>query len=119
MAVELNVQYAIRLLAAERTEETAALFSRLFRIFDSEAIRRDIILAMASWGEWVWLSDLKSSFRGMRPGERRAFIIASFKLKDEGRHWRQSMKGEFSEFETITREWMSDRVSTKGWNIPL
>jgi len=119
VAVDLNKQYALRVLACKRTEEGVSLLSRSYDATESSAIRRDIILTMARWGEWFWLTDRRGSFRTMQASERRAFIIASYVLKDEGSHWRAHVKTEFSPFEELVRDWMSDRVSQPGWRIPL
>lgn len=119
MAVELNRQYAVRLLSSKRSEETVSLFSRMYDATDNPLIRRDLLLAMARWHEWFWLSDKKATFRSMRPSERRAFIMASYALSEEGRHWRDHTKREFWPFELIVREWIAERKSRAGWEIPL
>jgi hypothetical protein len=119
MSVDLNLQYAVRLLSAKRSEESVSLLTRLYETTNSSAIRRDIIIAMTRWREWIWLSDRRAYFRSMRPSERRAFIIASYSLKDEGRHWRDHTKDEFSPFELITRDWIAERFNREGWDIPL
>lgn len=117
--VDVNRQYAIRLLCEKRSEETVSLFARMYDLTSNVAIRRDIILGMTRWREWIWLSDRRASFRAMRPSERRAFIIASYVLKDEGKHWRDHTRLEFTPFEIITRDWISERVNRDGWVLPL
>jgi hypothetical protein len=117
--VDLNRQYAIRLLSEKRSEETVSLFTRLYELTSNVAIRRDIILSMTRWREWIWLSDRRASFRSMRPSERRAFIIASYVLKDEGKHWRDHTKSEFTPFEMITRDWIAERSNRDDWEVPL
>lgn len=119
MGVDLNLQYAIRLLAEEQSEEAAATLTSVYDSSVSEAVRRDIILIMTKWRDWTWLSDQRANFRKMSFAERRAYIIASYSLKDEGKHWRDHTADEFSPLEKITRDWMSERVGTKGWEIPL
>jgi hypothetical protein len=56
---------------------------------------------MARWEAGFWLSDLRNRFRMLSPLERRAFILASYRLTDEGQHWRRSIKREFTPFEMI------------------
>lgn len=119
MSVDLNLQYGVRLLASRQSEESAALLTDLYETTNSEAIRRDIILIMVRWRNWIWLSDRKAYFRSMRPMERRAYIIASYSLKDEGRHWRDHTKDEFSPFETLVRDWAAQRAGNKHWEVPL
>jgi len=119
MSVDLNLQYAIRLLSALRTEESVSLMTRLYESTNSIAIRRDIILAMVRWREWIWLSDRRPFFRSMSPMERRAYIMASYVLKDEGQHWRDHTKKEFSDFEIIVRNWIAERINRPNWELPL
>jgi hypothetical protein len=82
-------------------------------------IRRDAILAMARGGDWYSLSDLRNSFGTMTPPERRAFIVASYSLKDEGDHWRKFTRNQFSPFEVFLRDWAASRIGRPGWAIPL
>lgn len=119
LSVELNLQYAIRLLSEKQSEESTATLIHIFDTCNSEAIRRDIILIMTKWRNWTWLSDRKAYFRSMSQPERRAYIIASYSLKDEGKHWRDHMSDEFSPLEKITRDWIAEKVNSKGWELPL
>ena len=72
-----------------------------------------------NWKLYFWLSDMRASFPTMTKWERRVFILASYFMKDEGRHWREHNKGGFSEFEKIIRDWASERVSKLNWEAPL
>ncbi len=119
MSVDLNVQYAVRLLGEHTSEETTAVLANLHDQTASEAIRRDITLIMVRRRNWIWLSDRRAYFRSMTPMERRAYIIASYSLKDEGKHWRDHTKDEFSPLELITRDWVADKIGRPGWEVPL
>jgi hypothetical protein len=74
---------------------------------------------MANWGIWYWLSDLKNQFRQLTGPERRAFIVASYKLSDEGKYWRRNIKDELSPFEKIILDWASGKAQQSDWRIPL
>lgn len=74
---------------------------------------------MAKWAQWPWLSDLKSSFRGLGPSERRAYLIGSFVLDDEGRHWRRHIRRELSEFEILVRDWATAKKECGRWRVPI
>ena len=96
--------------------------SVLVQLYDtttSETIRRDIIIIMTNWRNWIWLSDRKGDFRRMSYAERRAFIIASYALSDEGRHWRDHTAKEFTTLERLVKDWVSTRVQSKDWEIRL
>jgi hypothetical protein len=119
MVVDLNLQYAIRVLSMKYNEESRLLLTSLFRSDRNEAIRRDIILALAKWRDWHWLSDLKNRFRQLTDIERRGFTIASFGLGDEGQHWRRHLRREFSPMEELVRDWSEEKHKIVDWQIPL
>lgn len=119
MSVDLNLQYALRLLALRQSEEGAATLSDIYEQSTSAAIKHDVILIMTKWRDWAWLSDKRANFRTMSAPERRAFIIASFSLRDEGKHWRKHTSDEFGPLEMITRDWMASKVNQAGWELPV
>jgi hypothetical protein len=119
MQVDINVSYAVRLLSCFAGPENEDTLNRVFKEASSISIRRDIILAMAKWKAWYWLSDLRPNFRTLSPAERRAFVIASYVLTDEGRHWRDHIAPELSPFEKVVKAWASEKIQINGWSIPL
>jgi hypothetical protein len=119
MEIGLNLSYAIRLLACSEGPENEETLNRVYKTTSSITIRRDIILAMARWSAWHWLSDLKNSFRTLSPLERRAFIIASYTMSDEGKHWRQHIARELTPFEELIKNWASEKAQINGWRIPV
>ncbi len=119
MVVDLNLQYAIRVLSLKYNDESRLLLASLFRSDRNGAIKRDIILALARWRDWHWLSDLKNRFRQLTDVERRGFTIASFGLGDEGEHWRRHLRREFSPMEELVRDWSEEKHTIGNWRIPL
>lgn len=120
LRVELILAYAVRVLAARPSAGVQEILVRLYsRPTHSPLVRRDIILAMMRLGAWHWLSALRTSFRSMSPAERRAYIVASFILKDEGKHWRQHLADEFSPLERLVRDWAAAKISQPNWIAPL
>ena len=119
MRVDIHVAFAIRVLSHKRDEMTQGILEQLYESRTSPLIRRDIILTIARWGEWYWLSDLRNRFRELSGPERRAFLVASYALRDEGSHWRDHMKDEFTPFEELVRNWASQRTQESSWKIPL
>lgn len=119
MVVDLNLQYAVRLLAMKYSEETKIILAALYRSERNAAIKRDIIVALARWREWHWLSDLRHRFRGMSDLERRAFIMASFGLEDEGEHWRRHVRRELSPLEKLAQTWAGEKQNSPNWQLPL
>jgi hypothetical protein len=119
LQVELNLAYAVRLISCADGPENEEVLNRLYKGTRSISIRRDIILAMAKWRAWYWLSDLRADFRTLSPAERRAFLIASYVLTDEGKHWRDHIAPELSPLEELVKTWASERMPVAGWSVPL
>ena len=112
--------YAIRVLALAPSAGVEEVLVQLHRRTHLSAlVRRDIILAMTRLHAWHWLSDLRTTFRSMSPAERRAYIVASYSLKDEGKHWRQHIAGEWSPMEKMMRDWVAEKVGQPNWIVPL
>lgn len=119
MQVDVNLQYAVRLLAMRQSGRTRLLFNSLFRSDKSELIGADIVIGFLRWEDWHWLSALKNRFRNLPANQRRAFIIASFKLGDEGEKWRGHVRNELSKDEIIVRAWADEKSKLADWIAPL
>ena len=116
--VDLNLAYVIQVLRRRYSQRTETLFNRLFRQRTSSLVRREIVLAWAGWRATHTLSDLKKHFQALSKWERRAFIVGSFILGDEGKHWRQHSSDSFSAFEEVVRMWYADRT-TRNPDVPV
>jgi hypothetical protein len=93
----------------------------LIEIFDastSPLVRRQIILIMAKWKVTYWLSDLLRRFGSLSNWERKAFIVASFYMSDEGEHWQNHTKRTLSQAEAIIRDWYRERLN-RTTEVPL
>ena len=110
--VELNLAYLLQVLRQSKSQAKESLFVKLFKIHPSPLVRREIILAMADWGHNQWISDLKKRFKGLSRWERRAYIVASYYLTDEGQHWRKNNKSSFEPAEQVVRDWFANRFQT-------
>jgi hypothetical protein len=117
--VDVHLSYAIRVLGHANSSETQTLLQQIYDERTSPIVRRDIILVLAKWGEWSWLSDVRNRFRELRGPERRAFIVASYILKDEGGHWRKNIGKELNPFEKFILTWARQKARIATWEIPL
>jgi len=122
--IDLNMTYMIRVLAGSHSVENEHVLIQLFESppgFGGHAaiIRRDVLLAMARWKAAYWLSDRKNYFNSMEAWVRRAFIVASYALGDEGKHWRRSTNDSLTDFERIIRDWAAGRTSNGSWQVPI
>lgn len=117
--VPVNLSFAVKFLGNKQTYSSEETLSKIYDNTKNNFIRRDIIIIMARWQVWAWLSDKRANFRTMSQPERRAFIIASHFLKDEGKHWRSHISRELSDLELTCSNWVQQRLSQTGWSLPL
>jgi hypothetical protein len=110
LRVDVYLCFALRVLQHTNHEVVQQLLKDIYLERKSEIVRRDIILIMSLWNDWYWLSDLKNHFRQLSAPEKRALLVASFSLKDEGRHWRSGIKKELNPFEAFILSWAGERV---------
>lgn len=115
--VDVHLCYAVRVLSHFNEPEVIALLQKIYEQRTSPIIRRDIILTLARCAEWYWLSDIKNNFRQLSAPERRAFIVASYTLQDEGKHWREHSKSEFNPYELKVLKWAGGKAGAAGWRI--
>ena len=107
--LDLNLCYLLQVMRRRGSQKKEELFVRLFKENSNPLIRREIILGMTEWGCNWWLADLKKMFNGLSKWERRCFIVASYFLTDEGKHWRNHNKSVFDLSEFVVRDWFADR----------
>jgi len=119
MKIELNITYALRILSKIYSDENEITILKVFDSTESLLIRRDIILIMSKWNATHWISDIKNRYSSMTVWEKRSFILACYKLGDEGKHWREHFKEQFNKFDFLYRDWMSGRVQISGWELPI
>jgi hypothetical protein len=116
--VDLNLAYAIRVMCRRCTQKTEALFVRIFKKSTSSLVRREIVVAWVNWQHNHSLTDLKKSFGALSKWERRAFIVGSYILTDEGKHWREHNKKSFDPLEVVVRDWYAKRIIDNP-DVPL
>ncbi len=116
--VDLHLAYLVQVLSQRGTQVKEALFVKLFKDHSSSMVRREIILAMAHWGYNHWITDQKKRFKGLSKWERRAYIVASYFLTDEGHIWRSKHKSSFEPSEIVVRDWFADRFQNNP-TVPL
>jgi Reverse transcriptase (RNA-dependent DNA polymerase) len=118
--VPANLSYAIRILAYDRAEETDALLSEVYdRPRSNIMVKRDVILAMTRRGVDYWLSAQLKKFNTATAWERRALIVASYILSDEGQHWRRRVREELQDADALFMQWVGGKNSGQLWELPL
>lgn len=116
--VQINLAFAVRVLADDPSGSYQMELARLFEAAPP-FIQRDIVIAMARWRASYWVSDKKGLYDSVHPWVRRALLLASYRLGDEGSHWRNAVGDRLTAFDKLTRDWASQRVQTSGWELPL
>lgn len=110
MSTPVGLAYAIRILGSRQSPANQVFLNRCFEEQNDSLVRRDIIIIFANWGNFAWLSLFKSKFNQVSSWERRSLVLASFSMLDEGSHWRSHVKGRFTFFETVVRDWRASRA---------
>ncbi|MCK3780745.1 RNA-directed DNA polymerase [Ensifer sesbaniae] len=108
--IEAFVAYIVRIIGKRKNIKNQRWLTRCYDRQTSPLVRRDIIIVFANWENVQWLSMYRRRFEAAGAWERRAFILASYSMSDEGSHWRQGAKNRFDHFEKIVTEWRSKRV---------
>jgi Reverse transcriptase (RNA-dependent DNA polymerase) len=119
--VPTNLSFALRVLAEDSSEETEILLAKLYKQPLSIMLKRDIILMMAHRGADHWISNCRKSYATVSGWERRALLVSSYILADEGSHWRDSVKKELNGFDRLVLEWAanSKQKQPTTWRVPL
>ncbi|MEH6491782.1 RNA-directed DNA polymerase [Halopseudomonas sp.] len=119
--VPTNLSFALKVLGLDYSEESEILISSLYKKPLNMMIKRDIILMMAHRGADHWISNCRKSYSTLTVWERRAMLISSYILEDEGSHWRDSIKSDLNDFEKIVLKWTAEskQKSPQSWRIPV
>lgn len=119
--VPTNLAFAARVLVHDPAEEVEMLFAAAFRKTQSTLIKRDLILLMAHRDADYWISNCKNNFSTLSEWEKRAILISSYILGDEGEHWRKAIKKKLNIYEQLVLKWTGSSKSKKGaaWRIPI
>lgn len=119
--VPTNLSYALRLLSEDPSEETEIILSNLYKQPLNMMIKRDVILMMAHRGADHWISNYRKNYPTLTVWERRAMLISSYILEDEGKHWRDSVKHDLNEYDKLVLKWasLSKQKSQGSWRVPV
>jgi len=118
LSVSLNLSYFLQALSLRHSDRKEEILVELFDENGNALIRRQIILAMAHWRCFYWLTDIRKRYSSLSDWEKRAFILASYVLGDEGRHWRDHTKHTWNHMDRLVRGWMAIRWQ-KIQDVPL
>jgi hypothetical protein len=115
---DLNMAYMLQVFGQRQSAPKERLLITYYERSSSPLVRREIILIMAKWRASYWLTDLLRRFGSLSSWERKAFIVASFYMEDEGEHWQRHTKNTLSGAEMILRDWFTERLR-RNPEVPL
>jgi hypothetical protein len=115
---DLNLTYLLQVFGQRHSAAKERILMELFERSSSALVRKEIILIMAKWSITYWLSDLLRRFGSLSNWERKAFIVASYYMSDEGGHWRNHTKRTLSIAEVVIRDWYEERIK-RTTDVPL
>jgi len=101
LGLDIHKSFAVRILRKMNDHRVNAIFTSWYEV-GAPFLKRDIIIAFVCSNNWFQLSDIKNRMTGESPWVRRAMIVASYVLGDEGKHWRDKLN--FTPFKTFVRD---------------
>ena len=112
LRVEVNLAYYLQALSRRHSQQKEEILIKVYRERPSPILRRIVIATLANWGCDFWLSDFKDKYGYLDEWEKRAAILASYFLTDEGRHWRTHTKSTWNPVQKLISDWFSDQYQT-------
>ncbi len=106
-SVPVNMAYAIRILSYDKSEESDTILINVYDKTQSIMIKKDIIIILAQHDADYWISTMIKHYNSVTQWEKRALLIASYILEDEGSHWRDKIKQTLSTFDKLVMYWAS------------
>ena len=118
--IPANRLFAVRLLAYDDSDASDPILVAIYdEVPGDMLVRRDVILAMARRQRTYWLSDVMKRYSTLTPWEKRAVLVASYSLGDEGRHWRDDVRRELSAVDRELSPWIGQKNNGRIWELPL
>lgn len=110
MGIPAHLVCAVRVLVHDPQPATSGVLAAAYKTAPS-MVRRDIILVMARRRSDEWVRNLMRNERNLTPWERRSLLIASVRLGEAGRQWRERLAGSFSPMDLLVLEWAEQKKS--------
>ncbi|MDF8262867.1 RNA-directed DNA polymerase [Luteipulveratus flavus] len=118
MNLPMNLAYGLRVLRHEQNAENLILAKKIYSSSQAPPfLQRDIVLHMHNWRSSAFISAERRHYQEKHPWVKRAILLSSFLLDDEGAHWRR--KTHFSDFDRIALKWREDKVAQGREEVPV
>lgn len=110
LSLELNQAFYVQALSKRGLVRKEQILIEMYGLSASPLVRREIVLGMVEMNALYWLRDIvKNSYGSVTEWEKRALLIASYWLGDEGRHWREHLKKGMTAPQLLIRDWFAAR----------
>lgn len=109
LSVDVNLAFYVQALAKRFSLNKQQTLIDIFEKSHSSLVRRQVFMAMIAYGALFWIREQKNNFNNLGELERRAFIVASYWLRDEGRFWRDTASRGFTGPQLLIQSWFSGR----------
>jgi hypothetical protein len=114
--------YFVRVLAEDRGPRSQSTLLDIYSDPRSDnAVRRDVILAMANRRALWWLSGLIPKFRDMESAsQRRAFLAAGPVMTEESEFFLKRVRRSLSPLELMVSDWAAAcKKADESWTPPI
>lgn len=118
LSVDVNRLFLVQVLSRRRTEPKEKALVAMHPGAGNPLLRRMIVHALANWDCRYFAKRELRNFTSVSPWERRALIVGSFCLGEEGRHWRNRTKAAFNPVEQLVASWAAERKQA-GRPVPV
>ncbi|MFW1642550.1 RNA-directed DNA polymerase [Acinetobacter guillouiae] len=109
LQIDVNLAYTVKLFSLFCTDESLIILNDIMESSKGSLIKKLVIQAMGKQNNISWLSDLKNTYSTQSELEKRIFIVCSYLLGDEGRHWKTHNTHGFTPIQNLYKEWASQR----------
>ena len=81
--------------------------------------KRDIIVIMIKRNADYWISNCRRQYSVLTGWERRALVVGSYILADEGAHWRDSIREQLAPMDRLAMDWAADLKNVGRLDLTL
>ncbi len=104
--LEYHLEWVFNLFASDEEWNNKSEYVKLYRKYQDEFSRRQLLLALGRSEASYWFKSQKREISRLSAWERRAFIAAANCLPgDEAKHWYNSIKSTCDELEDCVFTW--------------
>ena len=109
LSIDINRLFLVQVLSRRHSDPKEKELVAMYPDCDNPLLRRMVVHALANWNCRYFVKKELRNFASTSPWGRRALLVSSFSLGDEGRHWRKHSKAGFDPIEQLICSWAGER----------